>query len=127
MKEFIQILIGASTWPLFAGAMFFALLTSAGMWFFRVKKRDPLSARTPYDFSIWFFVQDNFPRLAGTLIFIFLCIRVSQVWVGPEYIIYFSIGIGLISDQLALFALKVKDVITGILDKKLNKAKNIEP
>ena len=127
MKEFNQMILGNSTPAAFAAAMFFAILTAVAMWSFRVKKRDPLSPRTPYKFSLGFFFADNIRRIVGTLIFIFLCVRVSQFWIGPEYVVYFSICIGLISDQLALFALKIKDAIMAFIDKKLNKAKNIEP
>lgn len=127
MKEFNQMILGNSTPAAFAAAMFFAILTAVAMWSFRVKKRDPLSLRTPYKFSLGFFFADNIRRIVGTLIFIFLCVRVSQFWIGPEYVVYFSVGIGLVSDKLALLALKISDVIQQYIDKKLEKAKKIEP
>lgn len=121
MKEFLQILLGNATGAQFAAAMFFALLTSSGMALSRVKKRDVSSDRTPEHFSWQFFWSDNFRQIIGTLILVFLTIRISQYWVKPEWAIYGSVIIGLISDQLALLALKVKDKATEFLSKKIDR------
>ena len=121
MKEFKEIVLGNSSTALFAAAMLFALLTSGAMALFRVKKRDVSSERTPEEFSWSFFWSDNFKQIIGTFILIFLTIRVAQYWIKPEWTVYGAVIIGLISDQLALLFLKIKDRATQFLSKKIDK------
>lgn len=124
MKEFEQIILGNASSGQFAASLFFALLTASAMSLFRVKKRDVSSERTPEHFSWAFFWSDNFKQIIGTLILIFLTIRVSQYWVKPEWTVYGAVIIGLISDQLAMLALKVKDKATQFLSKKIDKVED---
>lgn len=121
MKEFQSILLGNANVAEFLAAMFFALLTAGGLALVRVKKRDVSSARTPEAFSWRFFWQDNFRQIIGTLILIFLTIRIAQYWVKPEWAVYGAVIIGLISDQLAMLALKLKDKATSFLSKKIDR------
>ena len=121
MKEFKEIILGNSSVAMFSAAMLFALLTAAAMALFRVKKRDISSERTPEHFSWSFFWSDNLKQIIGTFILIFLTIRISQKWVKPEWAVYCAVVIGLISDQLALLFLKVKDRATQFLSKKIDR------
>lgn len=121
MQEFKDIILGNASGAQFAAAMLFALLTAGAMSLFRVKKRDVASSRTPEDFSWRFFWNDNLKQIIGTLILVFLTIRVSQYWLKPEWAVYGAVVIGLISDQLALLFLKVKDRATQFLSKKIDK------
>lgn len=120
MKEFESIILGNASVAEFCAALLFALLTAGAMALFRVKKRDVSSDRTPEEFSWRFFWSDNFKQIIGTLIFIFLTIRVAQYWVKPTWMVYGAIIIGLISDQLAMLFLKVKDKATSYLSKKID-------
>lgn len=121
MQEFKEILLGNASPALFAAAMLFALLTAGAMALFRVKKRDVSSERTPEKFSWTFFWSDNFKQILGTFILIFLTIRVAQYWLKAEWAVYGAVIIGLISDQLALLFLKIKDRATQFLSKKIDK------
>ncbi len=121
MQEFKEIILGSTSGAMFAAAMLFSLLTAAAMALFRVRKRDVASERTPEHFSWSFFWSDNFKQIIGTFILIFLTIRVSQYWVKPEWTVYGAVIIGLISDQLALLFLKIKDRATQFLSKKIDK------
>ena len=120
MKEFESIILGNASIAEFSAAMFFALLTAFALLMFRTTKRDVSSTRTPEHFSWSFLWSDNFRRNIGTIIFVFLTIRISQYWVKPEWAVYGAIIIGLISDQLAMLAIKLKDKATGLLSKKID-------
>lgn len=120
MKEFNQLILGNATIAEFAAAMLFALFTAFGLLMFRVSKRDPSSPRTPEEFSWRFLWSDTMRRNIGTIMLIFLTIRIAQYWVKPEWTIYGAIIIGLISDQLAMLALKLKDKVTQYLSKKID-------
>lgn len=124
MKDFKEVILGNMNTGLFGASMFFAILTAIALILFRVKKRDVNSDRTPEHFSWNFFWSDNFKQQIGTLILIFLCIRVSQYYVKPEWLVYSAILIGLISDQLAMLALKLKDKATQFLSKKIDKVED---
>lgn len=121
MKEFQSILLGNASVAEFTAAMFFALLTAGALALVRVRKRDVSSPRTPEAFSWKFFWQDNLKQIIGTLILIFLTIRIAQYWVKPEWAVYGAVIIGLISDQLAMLALKLKDKATSFLSKKIDR------
>lgn len=121
MNEFKQILLGNANGAEFAAAFFFAILTSSALALFRVKKRNVESERSPEHFSWSFFWSDNIKQILGTIILIFLTIRISQYWIKPEWAVYGAVVIGLISDQLALLFLKVKDKATQFLSKKIDK------
>jgi cell division protein FtsW (lipid II flippase) len=121
MKEFQSIILGNASVAEFLAAMFFALLTAGGLALVRVKKRDVSSPRTPEEFSWKFFWNDNFRQIIGTFILIFLTIRIAQYWIKPEWAVYGAVIIGLISDQLAMLALKLKDKATSFLSKKIDR------
>lgn len=69
-----------------------------------VYNRDKESGRTPKDFSVSFFVKDNFLRvLAGTimtLLAVLLSIRFSNELFGKPLTMFFSLGIGVGFDLL---------------------------
>lgn len=94
------------------------------MIFFRVKKRDPSSERTPEKFSWKFFWSDNLRQQVGTVILVFLSIRIAQYKVTSAWAVPVAIIIGLISDQLAMLALKLKDKATQFLSKKIDRVED---
>ncbi len=124
MKEFKEIILGNANAAQFLASMFFALLTAFALLMFRASKRDISSPRTPEEFSWKFLWSDNMRRNLGTIILIFLSIRIAQYWVKPEWTVYGAIIIGLISDQLAMLALKLKDKATQFLSKKIDKVED---
>lgn len=101
MKDFFSIILGNATLPQFAAALFFAYLTAFAMLLIRSTKRDISSSRTPFKFSWSFLYSDNFKRIWYTVILIFLCVRFGQKWIGPEYVTYLGLAIGILSDSLA--------------------------
>lgn len=109
MKEFYQIVIGNATMAQWGASMFFALLMQAGMLLLRAKKRDITSERTPVEWSWNFFWTDTSQQITGTLILIFLFIRVLQFWIDPKWLVAVALAVGLSSDQLFYYALIVKD------------------
>lgn len=119
-KTFWEIIIGSMTVAEFLAALFFAVITAIAMVAIRVKKRDVHSPRTPEAFSWQFFWRDTLAHHLGTLILIFLSIRLSQKWVQNEWIVYGGFIIGLISDQLALIFTKLHDKATSIINKKID-------
>jgi hypothetical protein len=106
----------------FAAAMLFACATAAVFILFRVSTRDPLSDRSPVNFSWSYFWNDTFKRNVGTVLLIFLTIRIVQYWIAPRYAIYSAILIGLISDQLAMLMLKLKDKLVSLISGKIDAA-----
>lgn len=124
MKEFQQIILGNASAAQFMASMVFALLTAFALLMFRASKRDIASERTPEHFSWRFLWSDNFKRNIGTIVLIFLSIRIAQYWIKPEWTVYGAIIIGLISDQLAMLALKLKDKATQFLSKKIDKVED---
>ena len=123
MKEFKQILLGNTDGAMWAASILTACLVIAAMYFTRVKKRDVSSLRTPYHWSWSFFWSDNFRRMVGTVILIILCIRIMQFWVKPDWTIYGAAIVGLISDQLAMIALRLKDAATDFVKGWISSAK----
>lgn len=121
MKEFNQILLGTANAAQFFAWMFFAVITALALILFRVRKRDPASPRTPENFSWKFYWEDNIKQNIGTIILIFLSIRMAQYKIAVQWMVPLSVVIGLISDQLAMLALKLKDKATQLLSKKIDK------
>jgi hypothetical protein len=121
MKEFNQILLGTANGAQFFAWMFFAVITALALILFRVRKRDPASPRTPENFSWKFYWADNIKQNIGTIILIFLSLRVAQYKIAGEWMVPTSIIIGLISDQLAMLALKLKDKSTQFFSKQIDK------
>lgn len=122
MKEFKQILLGSMNGAEFAASLFFALATAFAIVLVRVKKRDPLSERTPYQFSWSFYWRDNIKQNVGTLLLIFLTIRISQKWVKHEWLVYGAIIIGLIADKLAMLILKLQEKVNTYYSNKIDAA-----
>lgn len=97
---------------LFAGFLF-AIIGVALNALLKTTKRDPLSERTPTEFSWNFFWNDNVKRLlksaATTIIVIFLSIRFFKelTGAGSEVLMLYSFGIGFGIDK-AIWALRKK-------------------
>lgn len=72
--------------------------------------RDKTSSNTPYKFSLWFLIQDNFLRVLGSFAFVFLSIRLGVELFGvvPEY--YSAVIMGLSFDQVLVQAKKWQDL-----------------
>jgi hypothetical protein len=72
--------------------------------------RDKQSSKTPYNFSFWFLIQDNFLRILGSLAFVFLSIRLGVELFNtvPQY--YTAVLMGLGFDQTLLFVKKWQDL-----------------
>lgn len=119
MKEFYSIIIGNATVWQWAASMFFALLTQSAMLMLRAKKRDVNSERTPQKWSWSFFWKDTAQQIIGTVILIFLFIRVLQFWIDPKWLVAVALAVGLSSDQLFYYALIIKDWLGEKFRKKV--------
>lgn len=119
MKEFYKIIIGNATLPQWAASMFLALLVQSAMLLLRAKKRDVNSERTPTEWSWKFFWKDTTPQIVGTVILIFVFIRVLQFWIEPKWLVAVALAVGLSSDQLFYYALIVKDWLGEKFKKKV--------
>jgi len=124
MKEFKEIVIGNASLGQWGASAFFAFLAVVGMLAFRVSRRDVNSARTPSDWSWSFFWKDTFAQIIGTVILVFLFIRILQYWVDPKWLVLIAAIVGLISDQLFMIALKIKDRAVYFILKKIGKVED---
>lgn len=119
LKTFYDTLIGNASIGEWAAAMFFALITHGAMLLLRARKRDKLSVRTPYEWSWRFFWVDTAKQIVGTVILIFLFIRVLQFVIAPKWLVAVAVAVGLCSDLLVYFALLIKDKIKQKVEKNI--------
>lgn len=119
LKTFYETIIGNADLGEWAASMFFAMLTHAGMLALRAGKRDKLSDRTPIEWSWKFFWRDTARQIIGTIILIFLFIRVLQFIIAPKWLVAVAVAVGLCSDLLVYFALLAKAKIREKVEKNI--------
>lgn len=114
MKELIGYLIGKSSPAMFLAMMLFALIGAIIMWTIDVRKRDKMSESTPVKFSLKFWFMDNYPRIIGGLLLVYISIRFMFQLIPAEWLAAFpdeaeliiSVAIGLSHDKLGDFILR---------------------
>lgn len=119
LKIFYDTLIGNANIGEWAAAMFFALLMHSALLLFRAKTRDKKSERTPEHWSWSFFWKDTAPQIIGTIILIFLFIRVLQFVFDPKWLVAVAVAVGLCADLLIYFALLIKKKIKQKTEKAI--------
>ena len=103
MKQFLNIVIGTDDFVSFLGLVFFALLGVFLGLLLNTTKRDINSESTPFEFSWKFLLSDNVKRIVAGLILIYLSLRFTNEIFGVSINNFWSVCIGLASDQLAQF------------------------
>ncbi|MDD4970754.1 MAG: hypothetical protein PHT07_15110 [Paludibacter sp.] len=78
MKEFIHLVFGNFSLPMFVALYFFAVVGIALNLLNHANSRDQNSPNTPQKFSHWFLIKDNRRRLAMDIISLFITIRFMQ-------------------------------------------------
>jgi len=120
MKEFYYTIIGNASLAQWAASMFFAILIHSGLLALRANNRDKMSERTPIEWSWRFFWKDTARQIFGTLILIFVFIRVLQFVIAPKWLVAVALAVGLCSDLLVYFALLIKSKIREKVEKNIN-------
>lgn len=112
MKEFFGYIIGNVSLPLFFASFFFAFIGVSISLLMSASKRDQLNPTTPNLFSWSFLFSDNFKRIIGAFLLIYISIRLMPYIF--EFIklplleskeVYFGvcISIGLAHDRLMAY------------------------
>jgi hypothetical protein len=107
----------------FAVCLFYASLMAVTLILFRVAVRDPTTTNSPVTFSWKYFWNDTRKRNIGTFMLMVITIRAVQYWITPKNLIYCAMLIGLVSDQLAMLALRLKGVLIKILKNEIDNTK----
>jgi len=105
--QIINELLGGIELIPFIAAVFYAVVGATLNLLLHANTRDVNSRRTPDDFSYKFLIQDNWKRIAISVILIFITIRFSQEILGQQLTTYLAFLIGFSVDRLAGFIKKL--------------------
>ena len=122
LPDILKNIFGAGSAAQIISTLFWAYLTAFTNLLYQANKRDPLSARTPYHFSLNFLWCDNAKRILRSVILIFIFIRFSKELLGVEITMYGAVIIGFSTDKLSQY---IKQKASGYIgnddaDKKTN-------
>lgn len=101
IEDFLKNIFGQGSAAEIAATLFYAYIGALVSLLYQSVKRDPLSHRTPYHFSISFLWSDNAKRILRSIILIFISVRFSKELFGVSITLYFSFLIGLSVDKLS--------------------------
>jgi len=106
MKEFISLLIGNISVPMFAALFIFAMIGTAINLLLHVNSRDQNSPNTPVAFSFKFMLWDNWKRIVSSLLLIFVVIRFMGVFFeidvkNQEFYLVGALLVGFVFDKLS--------------------------
>ena len=104
--DFWSVVVGDKP-GLLLGFLLIACVGALAIMFSEANKRDPNSQRTPVKFSFRFWLADNALRILGTVMLMFLAVRVTYQYIPPVWMLLASVGIGLGSDKLALIGKRI--------------------
>jgi hypothetical protein len=100
MEKFLNLILGTTDLPTYFAGLLFALIGLAFYYRSKVKKRNALSADTPYSFSLKFFLRDNLSELIFSILGIILLMRFSVEYAGVETTMIYSLGLGLVGPKV---------------------------
>lgn len=120
-NEFIGYLLGNGTVALWGACVFFAALAATAMHKYRINKRDPLSPRSPQEFSWKFFWKDTWPRIFASFMFTLLGLRILFIWnIDTEWVIGIAALLGLLNDRLGALFSKAADAGNSLAENKID-------
>lgn len=120
MGKFQSILTGSTPEDIFMSFCFFAILGIALSLLWHTNRRDPLSDKTPMEFSWIFMLRDNAKRILASVISVYACLRFTPEILNIQLNDFWAFAIGLSFDKLAEF---IKDK-TSLLDVKRKPTNN---
>jgi hypothetical protein len=120
-KEFYSYFLGNMTAAQLGICLIFSMLTAFAMMLFRSTKK--MAASEPTVLTNKEILFGDIKRFVATFIFVYFAIYLLQLGVKPNKVIYYSIGIGLVSDLLAGYAVRGRQILDNMVNKKLS---NIE-
>ena len=105
MNEFISLLIGNISGPMFAALFLFSMIGVAINLLLHATTRDPSSPNTPVGFSIQFLLWDNWKRILLSVLLILVTIRFMAIFFeidisNREYYLFAALIVGFIFDKL---------------------------
>jgi hypothetical protein len=113
MNEIMSYLVGDLGIAKFTAAFIFATIGVMLSLLWSTTKRDPLSDKSPTNFSWNFFWNDNTKRLLksilSTILTVFVSIRFMKDLLGVEFSMVGAFLIGLFLDRIVLLIKKKKD------------------
>lgn len=101
MKEFFHYIFGEGSTAQIAATFVWAYLAAFTSILFKTTKRDPLSPCSPVHFSWSYLWSDNTKRIIGSIILIFIALRISKEFMGVEPTMYVAILIGYGFDKIS--------------------------
>lgn len=115
-------LIGHATPALIKATLFFLALAGLGMNFYRVQKAVRSKDTTPAKFSLWYFINDTWKKLAYTVIFSLIGLRAVFLfeYSSAEIPIALSIIVGFLADRLGEIFTKVRDKSFDAVNDKID-------
>lgn len=131
MKEFISYFIGNYSPAMFAAMLVFALIGAMIMWTIDVRKRDKTSKSTPEAFSLKFWFMDNYPRMIGGLLLVYISLRFLTALIPGEWFAAFpdeaefilSVAIGISHDKLGDYILRKLNITDNNRERVMEKFK----
>lgn len=119
-KEFIGYILGNGSLALWGACILFAAVAAAAMHKHRINKRDPLSPRSPVEFSWRFFWKDTWPRILASFLFTLLGLRIIFIWnLDAGWVIGISVVLGLLNDRLGKLFEKAADAGNSLAESKI--------
>lgn len=111
--EFKGYIFGEPGAVMFAAAMFFAIMVTLAMFLYRTSRPSYKANKPPAGFQM--------RGMFANIIFIFTVIRIAGIWVATSKIIYWGLGVGLISDQIGVFATRGGSILSKLVGRRLDK------
>ena len=107
MSEFLEIIFGQLSAAYVAGMMVWAGIGFVIYNFLEVNERDVLGEKTPKKFKWGFYLIDNWKRIIGTILLVFVQFRFfEQLSGGQELTPYVALVMGMSSDAISSFGKK---------------------
>lgn len=106
MEQYLTEVFGdknASSWFASFTFILMGVIISMGI---VVSNRNKNKVDTPYKFNWKFLFQDNLIRFIASLFICFAIVRFGETYTGEELILPACLSLGLVSDQLLIFAEK---------------------
>lgn len=105
MKEFISLLIGNISGPMFAALFLFSMVGVTINLLLHATTRDQNSLNTPVNFSLKFLLWDNWKRILLSILLIWVTIRFMSILfeidtINREYYLFAALIVGFIFDKL---------------------------
>lgn len=106
MTEFLSLLLGTTSLPMFAALFTFAMVGVLINLLFHATTRDQNSTDTPVQFSLKFLFTDNWKRIVLSVLLILVTIRFMSLFFDIEVIgnnelyLFGSLVVGFIFDKL---------------------------